>query len=497
MLKKWQKKLIYYIEGGVINIDRNKVYLEEYIENGVVQWKKLSGCYVKFKYRDISGLIKVISVIRNSQELYVEYENTVSKISQDTFKHARLQYVLNYNNINGNIFKYKVNYNIKNDKRNLTVTDFFYYRTKLYKLKCNICGWDKGIASERDLNLDQYICSCCMGRTVVEGINDIPTTDPWMIPYFQGGYDEAKLYTKGSNKRIYFVCPDCKKVKSTTTIINSLFRYKSIGCICGDGISYPEKFFGKFLDLIHVKYIRQTNKTILPWSDNYKYDFYIPDFDLIIETHGEQHYKLRSTSCWDSLENVKTNDDDKYKLAIKNIKHYIVIDCSMSDKHFIKESIIKSELQNILTFNHSCVNWDTCDEYATSNLVKLVCDYKSKHNEATANDIAEIFNVDVTTVYKYLHSGNTIGWCNYDAKLALKNGAKKTKKLKYGKLLAYYDNYEYIGSFDTVDDFIYFAKTTLDKDISKTYISQVLNHKKISAKGFTFAWEKEAMSYEV
>ena len=56
---------------------------------------------------------------------------------------------------------------------------------------------------------------CCRNpQIVVKGINDIPTTAPWMIPYFQGGYEEAKLYTFSSSYKINPICPDCGNIKN-------------------------------------------------------------------------------------------------------------------------------------------------------------------------------------------------------------------------------------------------------------------------------------------
>ena len=49
--------------------------------------------------------------------------------------------------------------------------------------------------SERQI-LNGKRCACCSNSVVVEGINDIPTTAPWMVDYFPGGYEEAKRYTK-------------------------------------------------------------------------------------------------------------------------------------------------------------------------------------------------------------------------------------------------------------------------------------------------------------
>lgn len=68
-----------------------------------------------------------------------------------------------------------------------------------YKVYCYDCG---GIFTIDNSHIGKRGCPICCGSCVYEGINDITTTASWMIPYFLGGYDEAKKYTKGSNKNI-------------------------------------------------------------------------------------------------------------------------------------------------------------------------------------------------------------------------------------------------------------------------------------------------------
>jgi hypothetical protein len=83
----------------------------------------------------------------------------------------------------------------------------------------------------------------------------------WMIPYFQGGYDEAKLYTPHSTKKVKFKCPICGRVKEKSTIISNLCVKHSIGCLCGDGIPYTEKVIFKTLEQLKVPFIFQYKKS--------------------------------------------------------------------------------------------------------------------------------------------------------------------------------------------------------------------------------------------
>lgn len=156
-------------------------------------------------------------------------------------------------------WKHEIGEKIINSKQNFLITDRFIKEVvckdnstrkyKYYKYTCTVCGFDDGTIEESNLDFG-YGCSCCHGRTIVEGINDIPTTAPWMIPYFQGGYDEAKQYSHGSNKKIIMKCPFCNTLTKNKKQINAVYRNHSIGCFCSDGISYPEKFvntsFNKF-----------------------------------------------------------------------------------------------------------------------------------------------------------------------------------------------------------------------------------------------------------
>ena len=94
-------------------------------------------------------------------------------------------------------------------------------KEKYYEIYCNRCGTKHWVVENSILKLKTG-CPCCAGKVVVEGINDIPTTTPWMVKYFQGGYDEAKLYNANSSKKLNFKCPICGTIKSKSINIYTL-----------------------------------------------------------------------------------------------------------------------------------------------------------------------------------------------------------------------------------------------------------------------------------
>ena len=227
--------------------------------------------------------------------------------------------------------------------------------------------------------------------------------------------EDAKKYTHGSNKKIIVKCPNCGKEKYAR--IRDIFNYKSIGCSCGDGISYPEKFVISLLNQLNINY---TKEYLSEWSNNKRYDFYFEynNRKIIIEVHGEQHY-TKSFKSIDSktLEEEQENDKYKKELALNNgIDTYIELDCRESSLEWIKNSIINSELNKI--FNLENINWLKCEEFSLSNRVKEVCDYWHLHNEINnegllLKDLSKIFKLDRHTIRKYLKQGTDLGWCNY------------------------------------------------------------------------------------
>ena len=339
-------------------------------------------------------------------------------------------------------FKYNIGENIISDSKNITILNRFAHRNengrlqKTYQYKCNICGWNNGNIIESDLKKQKY-CACCHGRIVVEGINDIPTTASWMVDYFQGGYDEAKKYTKCSGKSIIPKCPYCGKIHDKQVRIITLFR-QGFGCECSsDRISYPEKFIMYFLKSNNIDFIYQLTKANVIWANKYKYDFYLTKYNMIIEVNGGQHYT--NSNFKTTVEKQRKIDLIKREIALNNsIEKYIELDCSHSNVEFIKNSILKSNLFDILQIDINKVDWNQCDRFAQSNLVKEVCNYYKDVDKNTSN-ISNNFNLHLSTICRYLKKGERFGWCDYNS-----NVRKVEVFDKNGISMGIYNSAEYI-----------------------------------------------------
>ena len=399
-------------------------------------------------------------------------------------------------------FKIKIGQVFKDEKRDLIITyreyrkDKYNQDWKWYKYTCNKCGWAEGWVTESGLLTQNTGCSCCHNRTVVEGINDIPTTAPWMVKYFQGGYDEAKLYTRCSEKRIYPICPDCGRVRNISVKIAHIYETKSIGCkFCGDGKSYPEKFISYILEQLNITFITELSKTIFKWCEDKRYDFYFKhnNEDYIIETHGMQHYKegfekIKSNKKARTVAEEQENDGYKKELALSNginEENYIVIDCRKSELEFIKQNILNSRLSKIFDLNK--VDWVKCEEGALSNLVKEVCEYKKNNPDITAMEIGKIFNLNRHTISHYLKRGTELEWCVYNAKEEKSKNTINNNKLKRKPIDVFKDG-EYLKSFKSITECANMSESIFGITLYNQNISAVLSGKRKQHKGFTFEY---------
>ena len=250
-------------------------------------------------------------------------------------------------------------------------------------------------------------CPYCSGHKVLIGFNDLWTTRPDVAQMLKNPEDGYK-HTKGSTKKLSFICPDCKKekLKSIADTCN-----QGICCnYCGDGISYPEKFGRAFLDQLSITNHKCEYQP--EWVKPYFYDDYFiyDNKEYIIEWDGAFHYVERS-GVELSLEERNEIDAFKDKLALEHKINIIRINCFISDAEYIKNSIVSSCLNDI--FDLSNINWGLCNIKAQSNLVKEVCNLYLL-GEKNLNVIRNQMHICEDTVRSYLKRGAAVGWCDYN-----------------------------------------------------------------------------------
>jgi hypothetical protein len=224
---------------------------------------------------------------------------------------------------------------------------------------------------------------------------------------------------------------------------------------------------------------------------NKRYDFFIYNFNIIIEVHGQQHYKNTIRNGWKSFEEESKNDNFKCQLANDNkINDYIVIDARYSNLEYIKENILNSNISSY--YDLSNINWIECHKYACNSLVKDVCNLWNKGIK-NKRVIGEKISVTKDTVAKYLKQGTLLGWCDYIPKKIKKEKLKLYNKKNKKPRLRTIINLETSKIFLSITDACKFYNFK-----SGSRISDVCNNKAKTAYGYHWMYYENYLesSYE-
>ena len=380
--------------------------------------------YINWKY-DYKHSPRINRKLRKYIEFHREERNKIiidkiiSNEILEQYKNRNFDYVYEINDI----------VDVKSGK--IQILDKTYINTKsskrrAYKCKClnDKCGYEY---IDYEYNVTKGIgCGCCNGKIVVNGINDLNTTNP-EISKLLLNYEDGFKYTKNSGQSLDWKCPICGKIHKDKKITN--ISKVGLSCNCSKTKSYPNRFMHWLLINLNIHF--EEEKTFC-WSNNRKYDFYLSDFNIIIEMMGKQHYEKCSFTTR-TLEEEQINDDYKNEIAIDNgIKKYICIDCTYSDFNYIKNNVLNSDLNNVINFK--MVDWDFVQVKSETNILNEIAKYWNDGIYDTKL-IGEKVGLTSSPVVKHLKKCEQFG-------LIEKFDKEKINKQKVKKIVStYYQHY--------------------------------------------------------
>ena len=409
-LKKLKERL--YLKGKIYR----KVFIEdlprynsgEFI--GCINWRSLHNTPVRFIYGDIQDTFIILYFDKQKDKMLVEYKDKQTWVHRSTLKRNQISRIVGAINSD---FRYRIGDKYITNDSNFTIIDRRRNgKNKEYKFECNQCGFNANKPTfYKGENIDYWVsetnlkvgitCPCCgKKQTYVQtGINDIATTDKWMVDYFVDK-EIAKKIMFGSEKRIEVICPICGNIKDKLISAYTLHTNKSINCpYCSDGKSYPEKFTMDLLRQLNIPFITEFSPK---WANGKRYDFLLPDYDLIIEVDGGLGH---GNKTYDNKTDYYGKAIDNYKDKIALDKNFVVlrVDAKKSKKEYLKTSFITS-IGSI--FDLSFVDWDSCERFALKSLIFDICnDYK---NKISIGESANIHNISEKTVRRYIKRGKEL-----------------------------------------------------------------------------------------
>ena len=157
---------------------------------------------------------------------------------------------------------------------------------------------------------------------------------------------------------------------------------------------------------LNLDFITQYNTD---WCGNKRYDFYIPSLNMIIETHGIQHYNDKRNWGKNNFNDIQKNDEEKRTLALTNgIEKYVIIDCRESTLDWLKNNVLK-ELSNI--FDISFLDWNYIWKKCQSSL--CVQTWEMWNAGMNRKSISNKLKIHPNTVSRYLKKGKECKICDY------------------------------------------------------------------------------------
>lgn len=159
-----------------------------------------------------------------------------------------------------------------------------------------------------------------------------------------------------SNRSMYWHCRcDCGTEKDVSSESLTRGHVYSCGCLQSRG----EFIIRTILNDLQIGYETQKvfSSCINPKTGAYyRFDFYIPDKDLLIEYDGEQHFGIKiNENFWATEEHYKTlkyNDEQKNKWCRKN--HYSLIRIPYLDLDKINKKYMVDVIEGRMPTNANC-----------------------------------------------------------------------------------------------------------------------------------------------
>lgn len=275
---------------------------------------------------------------------------------------------------------------------------------KLLLLQCNNCGNKFKSKPVNFINRTNFVCPFCdKSSLVIPGYTTIDVTHPELCNYIIDK-DFAHTHNYWTTIKTKIKCPTCGKIlyKKPSSVYDRDNRFHCDRC--SDNISFPEKFFMAILDNNNIISIYQASSKTFNWCGNYRYDFYLPDYDCIVETHGKQHYE-ETPDFHVTLEEQHKVDAIKRNLALSNgIKQYIELDCRKSTVEYITHNIFENNfLANIINSN---TDFKACCKIAAISNIKTAYDYYQ--SGMSQQEISKKLKVSKCTVYDYIKKGKKL-----------------------------------------------------------------------------------------
>lgn len=275
-------------------------------------------------------------------------------------------------------------------------------------------------------------CPYCSGQKTIIGENDIVTTHPELLKYWdytKNNINPNEIKAK-SNIKCSWKCPICgyewqAKVYSVTQNKNYCPH-----CFIEHKTSYPEKMIFYYIKKIFPDTINNVKSNILTWLDTFELDIYIPSQKIAIEYDGEiwhsnkKRDELKSLLCKENgIKLIRIREKNCPKLNVSDII-YSVESENLNDLDNILHILIKDNFKKNMLISHKK------DNIEILNLFEL--SLKSKSITTTHPSLVKEWNYEKNKNLipaNFTHGSKKVVWwkcqhCGYEWQSSIDNRTK-------------------------------------------------------------------------
>lgn len=246
--------------------------------NEAIDWNLVKGYKVLFSFDNNLNYLEIISNKNEKRQVQILlsgikgmiYDANLKKIKLSTFiPNQKVNYKYQYDI--GDIVSFnETNFKILSQRRIDNKTG--------YLVECLACGY---IHEKRQSSLDlKRECACCSCRIVVKGINNASHLYPHINQFLVNKEDGENLTPYDVHKPVKTKCPNCGYVNDKSRMVKLCKDFKCTQCMSG---SRAERIVTNILK--NGKYNFESQFIV----GDYRYDYYIPFLNMLLEVDGEQH----------------------------------------------------------------------------------------------------------------------------------------------------------------------------------------------------------------
>lgn len=390
----------------------------------VIDYEKVKGNKVKFKYKDIEDYLIISYYEKNEKGHIMELSYRNRKIKKPIKQVKRCM----LGNLVTDLYSYKLKVGeVINNSKVLKHIRMGKNKNRGYEMLC--LETEQKYSIREDHVLNGVKSPYTSNKKVWKG-NALATTHPNLLVYLKNK-ESGKKVTAYSDKKIECKCPNCGHERDVVTKV--LVRGGYFCPKCSKKVSYPEKFVSTLLELNNIKYINQKIFRDCKIKSYLPFDFYLPDYNCVIETHGLQHYSSTSKRSFMNIDRNKKYDLFKKEYCKNKGIKYIELNCSISEFDYMLKIVRESPLnQYIKEYDILELKRELNDREIYVEVDKIIDEYKKGESY---NFLSKKYNIKTPTLILLLKRQGVYENRKYTSKVKIicLNNKKVFESLKEGR----------------------------------------------------------------